>query len=134
MHSVGPTLADVWSDFFFFISWQQIIKLIRNKSFFLWYSFTFNVVITHEIITFQDICIDKIPKYFTSIKDTYYAALIKVGFVEHFFFSNICEQESFLISSEWSELETKGRNNLGEQSEQKILKNKTCVCETQMPP
>ena len=26
-------------------------------------------------MTFQDICIDKIPKYFTSIKDTYYAAL-----------------------------------------------------------
>ena len=41
---------------------------MRNKSLFLWYSFTFNVVITHEIITFQDICIDRIPKYFTSIK------------------------------------------------------------------
>ena len=25
--------------------------------------------------TFQDSCIDEIPKYFTSIKDTYYAAL-----------------------------------------------------------
>ena len=37
--------------------------------------FTFNVVITHEIITLQDICMDKIPKDFTSIKDTYYAAL-----------------------------------------------------------
>ena len=60
---------------FFFISWQLIIKLIRNKSLFLWYSFTFNVVITHEIITFQDICFDEIPKYFKSIKDTYYAAL-----------------------------------------------------------
>ena len=49
--------------------------LIRNKSLFLWYLFTFNVVITHEIITFQDICIDEIPKYFTSIKCTFYAAL-----------------------------------------------------------
>ena len=67
---------------FFFISWQQIIKLIRSKSFFLWYSFTFNVVITHEIITFQDICIDEIPKYFTSIKDTYYAALKQPQSVE----------------------------------------------------
>ena len=74
MHSVGPTLADASSDFF--ISWQLIIKLIPNKSLFLWYSFTFNVVITYEIITFQDICIDEIPKYFKSIKDTYYAALI----------------------------------------------------------
>ena len=52
------------------------MKLIRRKSLFLWYTFTFNVVITHEIITFQDICMDKIPKDFTSIKDTYYAALI----------------------------------------------------------
>ena len=60
---------------FFFISWQLIIKLIRSKSLFLWYSFTFNVVITHEIITFQDICMYKIPKDFTSTKDTYYAAL-----------------------------------------------------------
>ena len=75
MYSVGPTLADAWSDFFY-ISWQLIIKLIRNKSLFLWYSFTFNVVITHEIKTFKDICIDEIPKYFTSIKDTYYAALM----------------------------------------------------------
>ena len=61
---------------FFYISRRLIIKLIRNKSPFLWYSFTFNVVITHEIITFQDVCIDEIPKYFTSIKDTNYAALI----------------------------------------------------------
>ena len=52
-----------------------MIKLIRNKTLFLWYSFTLNVVIKHEIITFKDICIDEIPKYFTSIKDTYYAAL-----------------------------------------------------------
>ena len=73
MHSIGPTVADAWSDFF--ISWQLIIKLIRNKSLFLWYSFTFNVVISHGIITFQDIWIDEIPKYLTSIKDTYYAAL-----------------------------------------------------------
>ena len=36
----------------------------------------FHVVITHEIITFQDICMDKLPKDFTSTKDTYYAALI----------------------------------------------------------
>ena len=57
------------------MSWQLIIKLIRSKSLFLWYSFTFNVVITHEIITFQDICMYKIPKDFTSTKDTYYAAL-----------------------------------------------------------
>ena len=62
-------------DLIFFISWQLIIKLIGNKSLYFWYSFTFNVVITHEIITFKDICIDEIPKYFTSIKDTYYAAL-----------------------------------------------------------
>ena len=45
------------------------------------YLFTFNVVITHEIITFQDICMDKIPKDFTSTKDTYYAALIlEIGY------------------------------------------------------
>ena len=46
--------------FFFFcfgISWQIMIKFIRSKSLFLWYSFIFNVLITHEIITFQDICI-----------------------------------------------------------------------------
>ena len=53
------------------------MKLIRSKSLFLWYTFTFNVVITHEIITFQDICMDKIPKDSMSIKDTYYAALIE---------------------------------------------------------
>ena len=29
----------------------------------------------HEIIAFQDISIDEIPNNFTSIKDTYYAAL-----------------------------------------------------------
>ena len=68
----GTRWRMIW---FFFISWQPIIKLIRSKSLFLWYTFTFNVVITHEIITFQDICMDKIPKDFTSIKDTYYAAL-----------------------------------------------------------
>ena len=55
---------------FFYISRRQIIKLIRSKSLFLWYMFTFNDVITHEIITFQDICMNKIPKDFTSIKDT----------------------------------------------------------------
>ena len=33
------------------------------------------LVIKHEIITFQDIFMDKIPKDFMSIKDTYYAAL-----------------------------------------------------------
>ena len=49
--------------------------VIWRKSLFLWYSFTFTVVITHEIITFQAICMDKIPKDFKSIKDTYYAAL-----------------------------------------------------------
>ena len=43
-----------------------------KKLLFLWYSFTFTVVITHEIITFQADCMDKIPKDFTSIKDTYY--------------------------------------------------------------
>ena len=59
----------------FYISWWLIIKFIRRKSPFLWYSFTFTVVITHEIIIFQAICIDKIPKDFTPIKDTYYAAL-----------------------------------------------------------
>ena len=32
-------------------------------------------VITHEIITFKDICMDKIPKNSKSTKDTYYAAL-----------------------------------------------------------
>ena len=53
----------------------MIIKLIRSKSLFLWYTFTFNVLITHEIITFQDICMDNIPKDFMSIKDTYCAAL-----------------------------------------------------------
>ena len=74
MHAVGPTLENAWSDFFY-ISRRLIIKLIRSKSLFLWYSFTFNVVITHEILTFQNICIDEIPKDFTSIKDTYYAAL-----------------------------------------------------------
>ena len=52
-----------------------MIKLIQSKSLFLRYSFTFNVVITHEIITFQDIWIDEIPNDFTSIKDTYYTAL-----------------------------------------------------------
>ena len=66
-----PRRRIIW---FFYIS-RRLIKLIQNKSLFLWYSFTFNVVITHEIITFQDICIDEIPKYFTSIKDIYYAAL-----------------------------------------------------------
>ena len=75
LHPVSPRLSDALSDFFF-ISWQLIIKLIRSKSLFLWYSFTFNVVITHEIITFQDIFMDKIPKDFTSIKDTNYAALM----------------------------------------------------------
>ena len=72
MHS-SPRLTDLWSDFFY-ISWRLIIKLIRRESLFLWYSFTFTVVITHEIITSQAICMDKIPKDFTSIKDTYYAA------------------------------------------------------------
>ena len=42
---------------------------------FLLYLFTFNVVISHEIITFKDICMDKLLKDFTSTKDTYYAAL-----------------------------------------------------------
>ena len=37
--------------------------------------FTFNVVITYEIITFQYIFMDKIQKDFMSIKDTNYAAL-----------------------------------------------------------
>ena len=39
------------------------------------FSNTHSMPVTHEIITFQDICRDKIPKDFTSIKDTYYAAL-----------------------------------------------------------
>ena len=56
---------------FFIIS----CRLIRKKPLFLWYTFTFNVVITHEIITFQDIYMDKIPKDSMCIKDTYYAAL-----------------------------------------------------------
>ena len=51
------------------------MKLIRRKSLFPSFSFTFTVLITHEIITFQDICMDKIPQDFTSIKDTFYAAL-----------------------------------------------------------
>ena len=80
MHSVGLTLADAWSDFLY-ISWWIIIKLIRSKSPFLWYSFFFNVVVTHEIITFQDICIDEIPKDFTSIKDPYYTALTRIAFI-----------------------------------------------------
>ena len=44
-----------WLFFFFVfgISWQIIIiKLFRSNSRFLWYSFIFNFVITHEIITF----------------------------------------------------------------------------------
>ena len=73
MHSISLGLADAWSDFY--ISWRIIIKLIRSKLLFLWYTFTFNVVITHEIITFQDICMGKMLKDFSSIKDTYYAAL-----------------------------------------------------------
>ena len=52
-----------------------MIIIIRRKSLFLWYSFTFTVVITHKIITFQAICMDKIPKDFTSMKDTDSAAL-----------------------------------------------------------
>ena len=39
-------------------------------------TFTFNVVITHEIIPFKDICMDKIPKDFTSVKDTYAALMV----------------------------------------------------------
>ena len=37
-----------------------------------------NVVITHEMISFQYICMDKISKDFTSIKDTNYVALISM--------------------------------------------------------
>ena len=75
------------------------MKLIRNKSLFLWYSFTFNVVITHEIITFQDICIDEIPKYFKSIKDTYYAALTTKHEIRTFYclVQNWIWQFSFLL-------------------------------------
>ena len=67
-------IADAWSDIFY-INWRIIIKLIRSKSLFLWNTFTFNVVITHGVITFQDIFIEKIPKDFTSMKDTYHATL-----------------------------------------------------------
>ena len=53
--------------------WRNMVPLAKYGS--LLYLFTFNIVITHEIITFQEMCMDKIPKDFTSIKDTYYAAL-----------------------------------------------------------
>ena len=76
MFMTGVLCTVCGAQVYFFISWRIIIKLIQSKLLFPWYTFTFNVVITHEmIITFQDICMDKIPKDFMSIKDTYYAAL-----------------------------------------------------------
>ena len=48
----------------------------RSKSLFLWYPFAFNVVIIHEIKTFQEIWKNWILKDFTSIKYTDLAALI----------------------------------------------------------
>ena len=77
MHSLSLRLTELWSDFLY-ISRRLIIKLIRRKSPFLWYSFNFTVVISHLTITFHAICMDKILKDFTSLKDTYYAALTEI--------------------------------------------------------
>ena len=51
---------------------------------------------THEIITFQAICMDKILKDFTSIKDTYYAALTLDNSFENLEFVNIRQKKSDL--------------------------------------
>ena len=85
---------------FFNISRRLIIKLIRSKWLFLWYSFTFNVVITHEIITFQDIWMVKIPKDFMSTKATYYAALTTLTRYLRITFSSTCNCNLYYHASD----------------------------------
>ena len=75
--------------FFIYIKSRVIKKNNSKKSLFLWNSFTFTIVITHEIITFQDICMDKIPEDFTSIKDTYCGALSHIMNTNRDFYEDV---------------------------------------------
>ena len=67
MHSMSLRLSETQSDFFY-TSWVD--DNVRSKSPFLGYLFTFNVVITHRNIAFQDIYKDKyiVQRYFISKK------------------------------------------------------------------
>ena len=92
---------------------------------------TFTVVITHEIITFQAICMDKIPKDFTSIKDTNYAPLIPFYFCS---LSTLKKKDSDIQKK----LDDKDADLHSVKSELKIIKDSiadktrlmqgTCIC------
>ena len=59
---VSRRLEDTWSGYFYMrITWQIILRLIRSNLFII-YAFTFNVVIKHGGMTFQEINMDKLPK------------------------------------------------------------------------